>query len=124
MMTESGNELVPEEGLQGNVAVPERGPQRNLSVQLQCRASSSAEEVRKLLEEKLNRHLDGYTLVFNNSEVYNTNDFSFVLRGCSYVTQTQVAAQEKIKCANSCSRANVRNAISFGARACICISHS
>ena len=69
MMTESGNELVPEEGLQGNVAVPEGGPQRNLSVQLQCRTSSSAEEVRKLLEEKLSRHLDGYTLVFNNSEV-------------------------------------------------------
>ena len=69
MMTESGNDLVLEGGLQGNVAVPEGGPQRNLSVQLQCRTSSSAEEVRKLLEEKLNRHLDGYTLVFNNSEV-------------------------------------------------------
>lgn len=89
MMTESGNELVPEEGLQGNVAVPEGGPQRNLSVQLQCRASSSAEEVRKLLEEKLSRHLDGYTLVFNNSELTTVQDIlkvqSLVEQDCDQI---------------------------------------
>ena len=64
-MAESGNELVPE----GGIALPDRGTQGNISVQLQCHSSSSTEDVRKHLEEKLGRNLDGYTLVFNNAEV-------------------------------------------------------
>jgi len=48
---------------------PEGGTQDNITVQLQCSASSSAEEVRKLLEEKLNRQLNGYVVLFSNTEV-------------------------------------------------------
>ena len=61
--------MEPEGGTQESITLSEGGTQGNVTLQLQCSTSSSAEDVRKLLEEKLDRHLDGYTVVFNNSEV-------------------------------------------------------
>lgn len=63
-MAEPGNEMEPESGTQGNIPV-----------QLQCSASSSAEDIRKLLEEKLDRQLAGYVVVFNNTEVHSHVNF-------------------------------------------------
>ena len=57
-MAASGDDMASEGGTQGNV-----------TLQLQCSASSSAEDVRKLLEEKLDRQLTGYVVVFNGIEV-------------------------------------------------------
>ena len=53
----------------GNAVQNEGGPQGNITTQLQCSVTSSADEVIKLLEEKLARQLDGYVLLFNNTEV-------------------------------------------------------
>lgn len=49
--------------------VSEGGTQGNVTLQLQCSASSSAEDVKKLLEEKLDRQLTGYVVVFNGMEL-------------------------------------------------------
>ncbi|KAL9964395.1 hypothetical protein ACROYT_G028030 [Oculina patagonica] len=48
---------------------PEGGTQGNVTLQLQCSASSSAEDIKKLLEEKLERELSGYVVVFNGTEL-------------------------------------------------------
>lgn len=61
-MAASGNDMASEDGTQGNVAL-----------QLQCSASSSAEDVKKLLEEKLDRQLTGYVVIFNGTEVNKCN---------------------------------------------------
>lgn len=45
------------------------GTPGSINLQLQCSASSSAEDVKKLLEEKLDRQLAGYMVVFNGTEV-------------------------------------------------------
>jgi len=61
-MAASGDDMASEGGTQGNV-----------TLQLQCRASSSAEDVKKLLEEKLGRQLPGYMVVFNGTEVMKSD---------------------------------------------------
>ena len=53
----------------GNEVRNEGGPQGSVTTQLQCSVTSSADEVIKLLEEKLARQLDGYVVLFNNTEV-------------------------------------------------------
>ena len=58
-MAASGDDIMASEG----------GTQGNVTLQLQCSASSSAEDVKKLLEEKLDRQLTGYVVVFNGMEV-------------------------------------------------------
>lgn len=55
----------------GDDMAPEGGTQGNVTLQLQCSASSSAEDIKKLLEEKLERELSGYVVVFNGTEVNN-----------------------------------------------------
>ena len=55
----------------GNEMQNEGGPQGSITTQLQCSVTSSDDEVRKLLEEKLARKLDGYIVLFNNTEVKN-----------------------------------------------------
>ena len=57
-MAASGDDMASESG--------------NVTLQLQCSASSSAEDVKKLLEEKLDRQLTGYVVVFNGMEVQCT----------------------------------------------------
>ena len=53
----------------GDGMAPEGGTEGNVALQLQCSASSSVEDVKKLLEEKLNRQLTDYMVVCNGSEV-------------------------------------------------------
>ena len=55
----------------GDDMASEGGTQGNITLQLQCSVSSSAEDVKKLLEEKLDRQLTGYMVVFNGTEVCN-----------------------------------------------------
>ena len=38
-------------------------------MQLQCNAASSAEDIKKLLGEKLQRQLTDYSVIFNDTEV-------------------------------------------------------
>ena len=45
------------------------GLRGSVTTQLQCNVTSSAGEVRNLLEEKLDRQLDGYIVLFNDTEV-------------------------------------------------------
>lgn len=53
----------------GDGMTPEGGTQGNVPVQFQCNASSSAEDVKRILEEKLGRELTGYMVLFNGTEV-------------------------------------------------------
>lgn len=62
----------------------EGSPQGSITAQLQCNATSSADEVKKCLEEKLNRQFDGYVVVFNNAEVTSIRD---ILKGQNVVDQ-------------------------------------
>ena len=43
--------------------------QSNPTLQLQCSAACSSEDVKKLLEEKLQRQLTDYMVIFNDTEV-------------------------------------------------------
>ena len=62
----------------GDDMAPDGGTQRNVAIQLQCSVSSSAEDVKKLLEEKLDRQLTGYLVVFNGTAVMQS-DMNLIL---------------------------------------------
>lgn len=65
---------------------PEGGTQSNVAVQLQCSVSSSAEDVKKLLEDKLDRQLTGYVVVFNGIVVMQSDTNLIFNTACHSLT--------------------------------------
>lgn len=53
----------------GSAMETNRGSHGSITTQVQCNAAFSANDVKKLLEEKLDKQLESYIVFFNNTEV-------------------------------------------------------
>ena len=53
----------------GSAMEADRGSHGSITTQVQCNATFSADDVKKLLEEKLEKRLESYIVFFNNTEV-------------------------------------------------------
>lgn len=84
----------------GSVMETNRGSHGSITTQVQCNAAFSANDVKKLLEEKLDKQLESYIVFFNNTEVSSIQE---ILREESLMNQgteqtiTVVLNDEKLR---------------------------